>query len=174
MSETILATGTYTIENVDRRNDIFLADDTLVAGSSELNADPPLDACWKVIRLRNGRFTISLASQQNLYASWPTTLSLGSAIVTSPTPHRWVVREARVKDTFVISHAQHQLYWGIEDDEEVTPVKLCHPPTGSGNQWRFRRVNSKTVTPQSEIESGNIGENVDSRQLFRPRATPKN
>jgi hypothetical protein len=45
MLDTTLTTGTYTIENLDRLNDIFLADDksgTLVAGSSELDADPPL------------------------------------------------------------------------------------------------------------------------------------
>ncbi|TDL24405.1 WD40 repeat-like protein [Rickenella mellea] len=140
MSETTIATGTYTIENVDRRNDIFLADDrsgTLVAGSSEADADPPLKARWIVSQLRNGRYTFSPATQRNLYASWPTGLSLGSAIVTSPTAHDWVVKETRVKETFVISHVQHQLYWGFEEDAQGTPVRLRYPPTGTGNRWRF-------------------------------------
>ncbi|TDL15641.1 WD40 repeat-like protein [Rickenella mellea] len=171
MSETIIATGTYTIENVDRRNDIFLADDrsgTLVAGSSELDADPPLKARWNITQLRNGRYTMSPAAQRNKYASCPTSFSLGSAIVTSLTAHDWVIKETRVKETFVISHVQHQLYWGLDDDAQGTPVRLRHPPTISGNQWRFHRLSSTTVSSQSLIESRNIDGNVDRQGASIP------
>ncbi|TDL15631.1 hypothetical protein BD410DRAFT_102340 [Rickenella mellea] len=164
MPETIIATGIYTIENVDRRNDVFLADDgrgTLVAGSSEDDADPPPEAHWKVTRLRNGRYHFSPAAQRNMYASWPTGLRQGSEIVTSPTPHHWVVTQTRDTEKFVISHVRHQLYWGIEDDEAGTPVRLRHAPTGSGNQWRFHRLSSTTVTPPIAIESQNMNRTID-------------
>ncbi|TDL14070.1 hypothetical protein BD410DRAFT_846379 [Rickenella mellea] len=124
MSKATIPTGTYVIENVDRCNDVFLADDgrALVAGSSDADADPPSESCWKLTRLRNGRYLIRHAEQQNRYACWPVGFCQGSEVVTSPTPHHWVVTEAKVKETYVISHARCQLYWGIEDDEEGRPV----------------------------------------------------
>ncbi|TDL14031.1 hypothetical protein BD410DRAFT_291906 [Rickenella mellea] len=151
-TETTIAKGTYTIENTHRRNDIFLVNGTLVAGSSEADADPPLEACWTVTPLKNGRYIMSPAAQRNLYASWPADFGLGSEIMASPTPHHWVVREARVKETFVISPGRHHLYWGIEDDDEGTAVTLRYPPTGPGNQWRFCQcLTSTTAMPQNVI-----------------------
>ncbi|TDL15066.1 WD40 repeat-like protein [Rickenella mellea] len=167
MSETTIATGTYTIENVDRRNDIFLAGDgrgSLVAGSSDSDADPPMKARWVLRLQRNGRYTISPAMQRNMYASCPTSCGLRSEIVLSSIDHHWVVKETRVKGTFVISHVLHQLYWGIEDDEAGTPVRLRQPPTGSGNQWRFHPcLGSTPNAPQNVFDSRNIDRNVDSQ-----------
>ncbi|TDL18805.1 hypothetical protein BD410DRAFT_460005 [Rickenella mellea] len=161
-TETTIAKGTYTIENVHRRNDIFLVNGTLVAGSSEADADPPLEACWTLIPLKNGRYNISPAAKRNQYASWPADFCLGSEIVASPTPHHWVVREARVKETFVISPGRHHLYWGIEDDDDGTAVTLRYPPTGPGNQWRFRPcLTSTPVIPQDVIRPRTADGNPD-------------
>ncbi|TDL16457.1 WD40 repeat-like protein [Rickenella mellea] len=161
MSTTTIATGTYIIENVHRHNNIFLADDgngTLVSGSSELNADPSL-------KLRNGRITISPAAQQNKYASCPSGFSLGSVIVSSLTASDWLVKEGRVKETYVISHVTQQLCWGVEDDIQGTPVRLYHPATGNGNQWKFRQCLASTPDePQSVIASPTIdGSEIDSQ-----------
>ncbi|TDL15633.1 WD40 repeat-like protein [Rickenella mellea] len=149
-AETTIAKGTYTIENVHRLNDIFLVNGTLVAGTSEADAHPPLDACWMVIPLKNRRYYISPAAQRN------------HEIVSTAKPHQWVVREARVKETFVISPGRHHLYWGIEDDDDGTAVTLRYPPTGPGNQWRFRPcLTSTPVIPQDIIRPRIADENPD-------------
>ncbi|TDL15058.1 hypothetical protein BD410DRAFT_902791 [Rickenella mellea] len=137
MPPTVIQTGLYLIRNVKFKNLAILPD---ANDESALTANAIIenhgDEKWNITLLGNGNYHLSnLRNSRN--AGCVNRSQKGDGIFGTDRAKQFVIKETRVKNQFTISPTDADLFWGLEDGEESTPITLQLTPTDGKNQWIF-------------------------------------
>ncbi|TDL19223.1 hypothetical protein BD410DRAFT_900407 [Rickenella mellea] len=134
-------TGRYTITNAKFHNVALLPDanseSDVVAGTAETS---PTEV-WNITLLSNKRYII----QNYGVASFATCRfrpKKGDTVVGGGRSQQWLILESRVDGRYIISPTNADLCWGLQDDENDTPVILASTPKDPKNQWIFSKVSA--------------------------------
>jgi len=136
---TQLDTGRYVITNVKFLNLAMLPDandESDVIARSE-NNDP--GEKWNVTLLNNKRYTIKNHGFTH-FAGCDNRASKGDGVRGRERNQQWIIKESRVKGQYTISPTDADVFWGLEDGENDSPVILATAPNDAKNQWTFTKT----------------------------------
>ncbi|TDL14464.1 hypothetical protein BD410DRAFT_903034 [Rickenella mellea] len=137
MSPNVIPTGKYLIKNAGFKNLAYLPDSNYDS-SLTANASIEIDGAqkWNITQLSNGHYNIQ--NYQNVsFASCGTRAEKGHRVVGRDNAKQWVLTETKIKNQYVISPSDSEVFWGLDNGEEHTPITLTQTPTDPRNQWTF-------------------------------------
>ncbi|KAF7372439.1 hypothetical protein MVEN_00105200 [Mycena venus] len=134
-------TGRYTITNAKFHNLAVLPDandeSDIVAGTDANAASEKIQ--WNVTLLNNKKYTIKNHGFSN-FAACEARADSGANVSGRSRQQQWIIKETRVKGQFTISPTDADLFWGLADGEDSTPITLAAVPTDVKNQWLFAKA----------------------------------
>ncbi|KAK7437739.1 hypothetical protein VKT23_012492 [Stygiomarasmius scandens] len=137
---TILETGRYTVRNAKYLNVAFLPDGNyesdIVARSEQTNDGEK----WNITLLNNSRHTINSHQYSTNFATSEYRPTKGASVRSQGRNQQWIIRETRVRGQYTISPTDGELYWGLTDGEDLTPIVLAETPNDPKNQWTFKKA----------------------------------
>ncbi|TDL21093.1 hypothetical protein BD410DRAFT_899134 [Rickenella mellea] len=151
--------GTYIIQNVMHQSIATQLREKRVVADADTTSDQTyglrLEMLWRISHLNNGKFTIKNFLTNDYAAS--TTFPLKSdAIVAKQSRQQWVIKETGFKGRYVIyttaTLTRIDLFWGLANDELLTPITLRDIPNNPSNQWVLTKVVSRKQLEEETLQ----------------------
>ncbi|EUC54946.1 patatin-like phospholipase [Rhizoctonia solani AG-3 Rhs1AP] len=135
-AENIIATGTYTLNNIHSGNEAALEDANHESSLVGASSDCDFAKIWNIEKLSNGKYTIKSVQHAN-FASHESRPKADSHVYGKKDSKQWVIQESKIQNEFTIRCIEDDLFWGLVDAESKTPIQLRKVANDKKNHWRF-------------------------------------